>query len=69
MAGVSLTLAGAPGVATTVLSPRLEGDAVLLTASGALDLGGNWTLSAETRALIGAQGNEVAGSVSVGWNF
>lgn len=68
-AEVSLTLDGAPGITRPVRSPATDGEGALLTASGHLDLGAGWTFSAETRALLGSESNEVAGSVSLGWRF
>lgn len=68
-AEVALSLDGAPGTPRPVRSPVLAAGGALLAASGRIDLGGNWSLSGETRALLGSDSGEIAGSVSVGWTF
>jgi len=69
LAQVPLTLQGAPGATFPVRSPRVDGAAGLFALAGRYELGGGWTLSGETRALVGGEESSVAGSVSIGWRF
>lgn len=69
LAEVDLALAGAAATPFSVRSPRADGAAALLGASGRYDLGGNWSLGANVRALVGGDGNDLSGAFTIGWRF
>ena len=68
-AEVGLALDGAPGFITGERSPVVDGDGALVGLSGALNLGGGWSLTAESRATFGSEHQEVAGTLTLGWDF
>jgi len=68
-AGVGLVLDGAPGAPFSVLSPRSNADAALVSLSARHDLGGGWSIGGQGSATIRADGSSVAGSVWVGIRF
>jgi uncharacterized protein with beta-barrel porin domain len=62
-------LEGAPSSTFAVRSSEIDGQAGLLTLTGHYDLGSDWTLSGEARALVGSDYSDVAGSITLGWRF
>lgn len=68
-AQVGLALNGAPGITRPVRSPIIHGDAARITASATTQLGSGWSLSGEARATLGSDQQNVAGSISLGWEF
>lgn len=68
-AQVGLALDGSAGITRPVRSPLVDGDAARITASATTALGGGWSLSGEARALLGSDQQNVAGSISLGWQF
>ena len=69
IAQIPFTLQGAPNATFPVRSPRTDGSAALFTLSGRYALGSGWTISGETRALVGGEEQSIAGTLSVGWAF
>jgi hypothetical protein len=69
LSSATLSLEGAPQTRFTVYSPRVSGDAGLLTLAGQYDLGGRWTIGAQARGTIASQEQSLAGSISLAWIF
>ena len=68
-AEVPFALQGAPDAFFGVRSPVSNGAAGQFSLSGSYRLGGGWSISGETRALLGSEESSIAASLSVGFTF
>ena len=48
---------------------ELDASAALLTLAARYDLGGSWSIAAETRATIAQNQRSISGNATLGWRF